>query len=63
MDETHWDKHVSFAVYRYNCSVKSATKCTPYRAMFGVDAFEFDAALGLELRLEDEPTDVAARLT
>jgi hypothetical protein len=27
-----------------------------------VDPFEFDACLGLELRLEDEPHDVAQRL-
>lgn len=62
MDEENWDRHVSFAVFRYNCSKNSVTKSTPYRAMFGVDAFEFDAALGLQLRLEDEPIDLPARL-
>jgi hypothetical protein len=35
---------------------------SPFRALFGVDPFEFDACLGLELRLEDEPHDVAQRL-
>jgi hypothetical protein len=36
---------------------------SPFRALFGVDPFEFDACLGLELRIEDEPHDVAQRLT
>jgi hypothetical protein len=35
---------------------------SPFRALFGGDPFEFDACLGLELRLEDEPHDVAQRL-
>jgi hypothetical protein len=35
---------------------------SPFRALFGVDQFEFDVCLGLELRLEDEPHDVAQRL-
>jgi hypothetical protein len=36
---------------------------SPFRALFGVDPFEFDACLGLELRLEAyEPHDVAQRL-
>jgi hypothetical protein len=34
-----------------------------YRALFGVDPFEFDACLGLEWRSEAEPHDVAKRLT
>jgi hypothetical protein len=30
--------------------------------MFGVDVFEFDAGIGLQLRLDDEPEDLAERL-
>jgi hypothetical protein len=30
--------------------------------MFGVDVFEFDAGLGMQLRLEDEPEDLPSRL-
>jgi hypothetical protein len=35
---------------------------SPFRALLGVDPFIFDACLGLELRLKDEPHDVAQRL-
>jgi hypothetical protein len=35
---------------------------SPFRSLFGVDPFEFDACLGLELRLDDEPHNVAHRL-
>lgn len=62
LDEADWDKHVSFATFRYNSSVNSATGMSPYFAMFGVRPFEFDSCQGLSLRLEDEPADVAARL-
>jgi hypothetical protein len=34
-----------------------------FRALFGVDPFGFIACLGLELRLEDEPHNVAQRLS
>jgi hypothetical protein len=30
--------------------------------MFGVDVVEFDAGLGLQLRLEEEPEDLPSRL-
>jgi hypothetical protein len=53
---------VTFAAFRYNSSVNSATGVTPYRAMFGVDVFEFDVGLGVQLRLEDEPEDLPSRL-
>lgn len=62
LDELNWDRHVAFTVFRYNCSRNSATGRTPYRAVFDVDAFEFDAAFGLQLKLEDEPFNVAGRL-
>ncbi len=35
-----WDAHVALAAFRYNTDVCEATRMTPYRAMFGVDAFE-----------------------
>jgi hypothetical protein len=60
--EEDWDRHLAFAVFRYNASCKEATGVSPFRALFGVDPFEFDACLGLELRLENEPHDVAQRL-
>jgi Tfp pilus assembly protein PilZ len=61
-DEEDWDRHLAFAVFRYNASRNDATGTSPYRALFGVDPFEFDACMGLELRLENEPQDVAKRL-
>jgi hypothetical protein len=60
--EEDWDRHLAFAVFRYKASCNEATGVSPFRALFGVDPFEFDACLGLELRLEDEPHDVAQRL-
>jgi hypothetical protein len=62
LDEANWDKNVTFAAFRYNSSVNSAAGVTPYRAMFGVDVFEFDAGIGLQPRLEDEPEDFPSRL-
>jgi hypothetical protein len=61
-DEEDWDRHLAFAVFRYNASQNDATGTSPYRALFGVYPFEFDAYMDLELRLEDEPQDVAKRL-
>jgi hypothetical protein len=49
-------------VFRYNNSVHSATGEMPYRAMFGVDCFEFDAGINLRMCLNDEPEDLAVRL-
>jgi hypothetical protein len=62
LDEADWDTHVTFAAFRYNSSVNSATGVTPCRAMFGVDVFEFDAGLGLQLRLDEEPDDLPSWL-
>jgi transposase InsO family protein len=60
--EDEWDQHVAMSTFRYNTSVHSATGQTPYRGMFGVDAFDFDAGLGLQLRLDEEPTDLPTSL-
>jgi hypothetical protein len=58
--EEEWDRHLAFAVIPYKASCNEATGVSPFCALFGVDAI--DACLGLELRLEDEPHDVAQRL-
>jgi hypothetical protein len=50
------------AKFRYNTSKHRATGVTPYRTIFGVDVFEFDAGIGLQLRLDEEPEDLAERL-
>jgi Integrase core domain len=60
--EEDWDRHLAFAVFRYSASCNEATGVSPVCALFGVDPFEFDACLSLELRLEDEPHNVAQRL-
>jgi hypothetical protein len=62
LDEADWDHHVAMEILRYNSSVNRATKCTPYRAIFRVDVFEFNAGIGLQVRLENEPEDLAERL-
>jgi hypothetical protein len=62
LDEANWDTHVTFAAFRYNSSMNSATGVTPYRAMFGVVVFECDAGLGLQLHLKEEPEDLPSRL-
>lgn len=62
LDEADWDRHVSFAVFRCICSQNTATGLSPFHALFGVETFEFEASLGLQLRLEAEPDDVAGRM-
>ena len=56
-----WDEHVAIVSFRYNTGVCEATGMTPYKAMFGVEAFtaweEVDRAC-----LEEEPTSLATRL-
>jgi transposase InsO family protein len=49
--EKDWDRYLAFAVFRNNASCYEATRVSPFRALFGVDPFEFEACLGLELRL------------
>jgi hypothetical protein len=48
--EEDWDRHLAFAVFRFNATSNEATGMSPFRALFDVDPFEFDACLGLELR-------------
>jgi hypothetical protein len=60
--EEDWNRHLAFTVFCYNASCNEATSVSQFRAIFGVNPFEFDACLGLELYLQDEPHDVAQRL-
>jgi hypothetical protein len=60
--EEDWDRHLAFAAFCYNASCNEATGVSPFRALFGVDPFDFYAWLGLKLRLEDEPHGVEQRL-
>jgi hypothetical protein len=56
--------HVAMAAFSYNTSTHAATGKTPYEAVFGCEAFEFDAGLGLALRMEqaNAPFDLPTRL-
>lgn len=56
-----WDQHVSLACFRYNTGINDATGLSPFRAMFGVDAFEAcgEAELG---RVAGEAEDLGGRL-
>ena len=38
-----WDEHGAMACFRYNTSRQDAIGMTPYKAMFGIDPFYFDA--------------------
>lgn len=60
--EAGCDKHVAFAVFLYKTSRNDSTRMYQFFAMFGVESFEFDACLGLALRMDEEPQDVAERL-
>jgi hypothetical protein len=50
------------AQLRDNLTSHAATGITPYRAIFGSNAFEFDSCLLARFRTDDEPDDLAARL-
>jgi transposase InsO family protein len=59
--EEDWGRYLAFAVFRSDASCNEATGVSSFHALFSVDLFEFDAYLGLELSLEDEPHDVVQR--
>ena len=42
------------ACFRYNTTVHEATGMTPFKAMFGVDAFELDNEIGLQSRIDED---------
>jgi hypothetical protein len=52
--EADWDLHLTMAVFRYNTSVHEATGTTPFKAIFGVDAFDFDSEIGWKMFLDDQ---------
>jgi hypothetical protein len=52
--ETDWDLHLAVAVFRYNTSVHKATGITLFKAMFGIDAFDFDAEIGWKTVLDEQ---------
>jgi hypothetical protein len=52
--ESDWDLHLTMAVFRYNTSVHEDTGITPFKAMFGIDAFDFDAEIGWKAILDEQ---------
>ena len=54
-DEKDWHKHILMACYRYNTTVHEATDMTPFKAMYGVEAFELDHELALQDRIDEDP--------
>jgi Integrase core domain len=62
IDEENWYEIFPLVTFQHNASQHSATKITPFRAMFGTEPFEFDCGLQLRFRADDEPTQLAARL-
>jgi len=62
LEETDWDLTLPMATFRYNATQHAATGVTPYRAVYGVDVFEFDCALLQRYREDDEPEELSQRL-
>ena len=52
--EVDLDLHLTMAVFRYNTSVHEATGMTPFKAMFGIEAFDFDAEIGWKIVLDQQ---------
>ncbi len=48
VDEGDWDKHIAMACFRYNTNVM-----TPFKAIFGVDAFELDIEIDHQARIDE----------
>jgi Integrase core domain len=57
-----WDVTLALAQFRYNSTRHAAKGMTPYRAVFGSDAFEFDCGLLQRLRTDKDPEELAERL-
>ena len=53
-NEDDWDSHIAMACFCYNTTVHEATGVTPYKAVFGIDAFDFDAELGRWMAMDQE---------
>jgi transposase InsO family protein len=52
--EEDWDEHVAMTCFRYNTSVHEVTGVTPFEAMFGVPAFDFDATIGWKTFIDEK---------
>lgn len=52
VEEDDWDEHISLACFRYNTTVNEATGMSPYKAVFAIDAFEFDAEVGRRMLID-----------
>ena len=59
--ERDWDEHLPMACFRYNTSVHDSTGLTPFKAVFGVEAFDFDNEVGVRMR-QDDRTEAGGRL-
>lgn len=60
--ETDSDEHVALACLRYNTSMHISINMKPFKAMFGIVAFEAWSEVDLELA-DEEPEDPAKRLS
>ena len=60
--DADWDEHIALACFRYNTGVCAATGMTPYKAVFGVDAFEAWGEVDRAC-FDDEPDSLAERLS
>lgn len=54
-EESDWNQQICMEFFLYNTAVNLATGMTPYKAVFGVDAFDFDAESGRWMALDEEP--------
>jgi hypothetical protein len=58
-----WDRHLAFAVFATMLAVTRQLVCHHFVLYWAWTRLSFDACLGLDLRLDDEPHDVAQRLS
>ena len=59
--DADWDEHMALACFRYNTGICAATGMTPYKAEFGIDAFEAWGEVDRAC-FDDEPEIIAQRL-
>jgi hypothetical protein len=62
VEETNWHEHLSMITFQYNATEHAETAITPFRALFGTDAFEFDCGLMWQWRVDDHPENFSERL-
>jgi hypothetical protein len=61
LDEEDWDLSLSMAVFRYNATQHAATEMTPYKAVLGLEVFEFDCGLLQSWNIDAMPEDLSRR--